>query len=142
MKLFLDTAHIQEIKPAAETGLIDGITTNPSLVAKTGRNYEDVLKEICDIVNGPISAEVVAVEHRKMIEEAERLADIHENIVIKIPMIEEGIKAASKLVDREIPVNMTLVFSPLQALICGKIGVDYVSPFVGRLDDVATSEWI
>jgi transaldolase len=137
MKFFLDTAHVSEIKEAAATGLVDGVTTNPSLVAQTGRNYEDVLKEICTIVNGSISAEVLAVHADGMIEEGKKLAQIHENITIKIPMTEEGIKAAGQLVREGVSVNMTLVFSPLQALICGKLGVDYVSPFVGRLDDIS-----
>ncbi len=137
MKFFLDTAHVSEIREAAEFGLVDGVTTNPSLVAKTGRKYTEVLEEICGIVDGPISAEVLSMDSAGMIEEARVLSDIHENIVIKIPMVEEGIKAANKLVDLEIPINMTLVFSPIQALLCAKIGVDYVSPFVGRLDDVS-----
>ncbi|MBN1355320.1 fructose-6-phosphate aldolase [bacterium] len=137
MKFFLDTAHVEEIREAAETGLIDGVTTNPSLVAKTGREYRGVLKEICSIVNGSISAEVMATEADQMVNEAQSLAGIHSNITIKIPMTGEGVKAAAKLVHLNIPVNMTLVFSPLQALICGKLGVDYVSPFVGRLDDIS-----
>ena len=137
MKFFLDTANVEEIKKAAATGLVDGVTTNPSLVAKTGRKYVDVLKEICAIVDGPISAEVLSTDIDGMVAEAQKLAELHDNITIKIPMTEAGINAAGKLVDLEIPVNMTLVFSPLQALLCAKIGVDFVSPFVGRLDDVA-----
>ncbi len=137
MKFFLDTAYVDEIKDAASTDLIDGVTTNPSLVAKTGRKYIDVLNEICSIVNGPISAEVISTETDKMVEEARKLADIHENIVIKIPMTDNGVRAAAQLVELDIPVNMTLVFSPLQALICGKLGVNFVSPFVGRLDDIS-----
>jgi len=137
MKLFLDTAHVSEIKEAAATGLINGVTTNPSLVAKTGRNYVEVLKEITNIVNGSISAEVFATKTEEMVTEARKLADIHENITIKIPMTEDGVIAAGQLVKDDISVNMTLVFSPLQALICGKLGVDYVSPFVGRLDDIS-----
>jgi len=137
MKFFLDTANVDEIREAAATGLVDGVTTNPSLVAKTGRSYIEVLKEICTVVNGPISAEVVTNTLDSMIEEGQKLAEIHENIVVKLPMTDTGIRAAGKLVYENIPVNMTLIFSPLQALICGKIGVDYVSPFVGRLDDVA-----
>lgn len=137
MKFFLDTANVAEIKQAAETGLVDGVTTNPSLVAKTGRPYKEVLEEICGIVNGPISAEVISTDLKGMLGEAEKLADIHPNIVIKIPMTESGVLAAGQLVRMSIPVNMTLVFSPLQALICGKLGVDYVSPFIGRLDDIA-----
>ncbi|MBN1549930.1 fructose-6-phosphate aldolase [bacterium] len=139
MKIFLDTAHVEEIREAVTYGLVDGVTTNPSLVAKTGRKYVDVLKEICALVDGPISAEVISVESGKMVEEAKKLAEIHPNITIKIIMTEEGIKAASELVKLNIPVNMTLVFSPLQALLCGKIGVDFVSPFVGRLDDISNT---
>jgi transaldolase len=137
MKFFLDTANTDEIRNAEKTGLVDGITTNPSLVAKTGRTYRDVLEEICKIVDGPVSAEVISTEAEKMIAEAKKLAKIHSNIVVKIPMTNQGIIAANYLVNDGIPVNMTLVFSPLQALICGKLGVDYVSPFIGRLDDVA-----
>ena len=137
MKFFLDTAHVAEIRKAAETGLVDGITTNPSLVAKTGRPYREVLKEICEIIDGPISAEVVATDAGGMVTEAEKLSEIHPNIVIKIPMTDAGVQAAAQLVRKEIPVNMTLVFSALQALICGKLGVSYVSPFIGRLDDIA-----
>jgi transaldolase len=137
MKIFIDTAHVEEIREAAATGLVDGITTNPSLVAKTGRKYIDVLKEICTIIDGPISAEVVSTDTKGMLEEAKKLADIHDNIVVKIPMTDEGIIAAGNLVSDDISVNVTLVFSPLQALICGKLGVDYCSPFVGRLDDVS-----
>jgi len=137
MKFFLDTAHVKEIREAAKTGLVDGVTTNPSLVAQTGRTYEEILKEICSIVNGPISAEVLAVDAQGMITEAKELAEIHENIVVKIPMTDDGVLAAHQLVQINIPVNMTLVFSPMQALVCGKLGVNFVSPFVGRLDDVA-----
>lgn len=137
MKFFLDTAQVDEIRKAYETGLVDGVTTNPSLVAKSGRNYREVLEEICQIVNGPISAEVLSADAKGMLSEAEELAKIHQNIVIKIPMTDDGVIAAGKLVKQGIPVNVTLVFSPLQALICGKLGVDYVSPFIGRLDDIA-----
>ena len=137
MKLFLDTANVDEIRKASLTGMVDGITTNPSLVAKSGRKYEDVLKEICSIIDGPISAEVIAVTAPEMVAEGKKLAELNENIVIKLPMIEEGVIAARELIDHDIAINMTLVFSPLQALICGKLGVDYVSPFVGRLDDIA-----
>lgn len=137
MKFFLDTAQVDEIREAAKTGLVDGVTTNPSLVAKAGRNYREVLEEICEIVNGPISAEVVSADADGMISEARKLTKIHSNIVIKIPMTDDGILAAGELVRSGIPVNMTLVFSPLQALICGKLGVDFVSPFIGRLDDIA-----
>lgn len=137
MKFFLDTAVVDEIREANATGLVDGITTNPSLVAKTGRKYIDVLKEICDIVDGPISAEVLSSKKKEMVAEAKKLAKINQNIVIKLPMTEEGVCAASELTGQGIHVNMTLIFSPLQALICAKIRADYVSPFVGRLDDIS-----
>ncbi|MCD4653853.1 fructose-6-phosphate aldolase [bacterium] len=137
MKFFLDTAQVEEIRKALKTGLVDGVTTNPSLVAKTGRSYREVLEEICKIVNGPISAEVVSADIDGMMSEAKELAKIHSNIVVKIPMTNEGVVVAGQLVKMGIPVNMTLVFSPLQALICGKLGVDYVSPFIGRLDDIS-----
>jgi transaldolase len=137
MKFFLDTANVDDIQKAVASGLIDGVTTNPSLVAKTGRSYKDVLKDICSIVNGPVSAEVISENTGGMLSEANDLSRIHSNIVIKIPMTEQGLPAAKKLVSQGVPVNMTLVFSPLQALVCGKIGVDYVSPFIGRLDDIS-----
>jgi len=137
MKFFLDTAQVEEIRKAVETGLVDGVTTNPSLVAKAGRNYNEVLEEICQIVNGPISAEVLSSDVDGMISEATALAKIHSNIVVKIPMTDNGVIVAGRLVRMEIPVNMTLVFSPLQALVCGKLGVNYVSPFIGRLDDIS-----
>jgi len=139
MKFFMDTAFVEEVKDVARTGLVDGITTNPSLVAKTGRKYPDVLREMCEIVDGPISAEVYSPETNEMVEEGKKLAKIHDNIVVKIPMTENGVYAAAKLVDLDIKVNMTLVFSAMQALICAKIGVDFVSPFVGRLDDISHS---
>ena len=137
MKFFLDTAIVEEIRSANETGLVDGVTTNPSLVAKSGRSYIDVLKEICRIVDGPISAEVLSSKSSEMLPEARKLAEIHPNIVIKLPMTEDGLQAASVLVKEGVHVNMTLIFSPLQALLCAKINADYVSPFVGRLDDVS-----
>ena len=137
MKFFLDTAQVDEIKAAVETGLVDGITTNPSLVAKSGRNYREVLEEICEIVDGPISAEVLSPDKNGMLKEASELAKIHKNIVIKIPMTDDGVLAAGQLVQKGISVNMTLVFSPLQSLICGKLGVAFVSPFIGRLDDIS-----
>ncbi len=139
MKFFLDTAIIDEIRDAAETGLIDGVTTNPSLVAQSGRNYTQVLKEITQIVNGPISAEVLSLDAQGMVEEGKKLAGIHHNIVIKLPMTDAGVLAANELLSNDIHINMTLIFSPVQALICGKLGVDFVSPFIGRLDDVSQS---
>jgi len=137
MKIFIDTADIDEIREANEWGIIDGVTTNPSLVAKTGRTLESVIKEICTIVDGPISAEVVSVDAKGMEEEGERLAAIHPNVVVKVPMLPEGLKATKSLSSRGIPVNVTLIFSPAQALLAAKAGATYASPFVGRLDDIA-----
>ncbi|MBN1574802.1 MAG: fructose-6-phosphate aldolase [Deltaproteobacteria bacterium] len=137
MELFIDTADVAEIKEAAEMGVIDGVTTNPSLVAKSGRKFMDVLKEIVEIVDGPVSAEVISIDAKGMIKEAEELVKIGGNIVIKIPLIEEGLKAIKELSGRGIKTNVTLVFSPLQALLAAKAGGTYVSPFVGRLDDIA-----
>jgi transaldolase len=136
MKFFIDTAEVSEIREAASWGLVDGVTTNPSLIAKSGRPYHDVLKEICEIVDGPISAEVVATEAAVMLEEGEKLARIHPNIVVKCPMIAEGLKATRALSKRGIKVNVTLIFTPLQALAAAKCGAAYLSPFVGRLDDI------
>jgi transaldolase len=136
MKYFIDSADVAEIREAASWGLVDGITTNPSLMAKTGRPYHDVLREICEIVDGPISAEVVATEASAMIEEGERLAKIHKNIVVKCPMIIEGLKATLALAKRGIRVNVTLIFTPLQALAAAKVGASFLSPFIGRLDDI------
>ena len=137
MKIFIDTANVDEIREAYEWGILDGVTTNPSLVAKTGRTLETVIREICTIVDGPISAEVVSVDAKDMVEEGERLAAIHPNVIVKIPMIPEGLKATKTLSDRGIPVNVTLVFSPAQALLAAKAGAAYASPFVGRLDDIS-----
>ncbi|HUO06036.1 MAG TPA: fructose-6-phosphate aldolase [Candidatus Binataceae bacterium] len=136
MKFFIDTADVAEIREAASWGLVDGVTTNPSLMAKTGRPYHDVLREICEIVDGPISAEVVATEAALMIEEGEKLARIHKNIVVKCPLIVEGLKATRALSKRGIRVNVTLIFTPLQALAAAKCGASFLSPFVGRLDDI------
>lgn len=137
MKLFIDTADVKEIREIAAWGILDGVTTNPSLVAKTGRSLEEVLSEVCAIVDGPISAEVLSTDARQMIEEGERLSQIHRNVVVKIPMIADGLKATRELAARGIRVNMTLVFSPAQALLAAKVGAAFISPFVGRLDDVA-----
>ena len=136
MKFFIDTANINEIKKGVEMGLVDGVTTNPSLVAKEDKPFEEIITEICKIVDGPISAEVVSLDSDGMIEEARKLAEIHENIVIKIPMIVEGIKAVKKLTAEGIKTNVTLVFSAVQALLAAKVGATFVSPFVGRLDDI------
>src|SRR4030066_1945255 len=136
MKFFIDTANIEEIKKAWELGVIDGVTTNPSLISKEGRDPVTLLKKICSIVNGPVSAEAVSMTADKMVKEAESLSKIHENIVIKIPMIEEGLRAVKRLSGMGIKTNVTLVFSPSQALLAAKAGATYVSPFVGRLDDI------
>ena len=137
MKFFLDTANIDEIRSAAEYGLIDGVTTNPSLISKEGRSFQEILLEITKIVDGPISAEVLSTEADGMLKEAYDLAKIHENIVIKIPMIKEGMKALKQLSKDGIRTNVTLVFSSSQALIAAKLGATYVSPFVGRFDDIS-----
>jgi transaldolase len=136
MKFFIDTANIEEIKKGVEMGLVDGVTTNPSLIAKEDKPFEEIIGEICKIVDGPISAEVVSLDSDGMIEEARKLAKIHDNIVIKIPMIVEGIKAVKKLTAEGIKTNVTLVFSSVQALLAAKVGATFVSPFVGRLDDI------
>ncbi|AEA33533.1 fructose-6-phosphate aldolase [Hippea maritima] len=138
MKFFLDTANVEKIRYFADMGLVDGVTTNPSLIAKEGRDFKEVIDEITRIVDGPISAEVVSTESVGMVEEALELARIHENIVIKIPMTKEGIKATHQLASEGVRVNMTLIFSPSQALLAAKAGARYVSPFIGRLDDIST----
>jgi len=137
MKFFIDTANAEEIKKAWELGVIDGVTTNPSLMAKEGKDPIQVLKTICSIVNGPVNAEVVGLTADVMIKEAKVLSKIHKNIVIKIPMIEEGLKAVKKLSAQGIKTNVTLIFSATQALLAAKAGASYVSPFVGRLDDIS-----
>lgn len=137
MKLFIDTANINEIREANALGIIDGVTTNPSLIAKEGRDFIAVVKEICEIVDGPISAEVVSLKSDEMVKEARSLAKIHKNVVIKIPLIPEGLKAAKILAGEGVKTNLTLCFSPTQALLAAKVGATYVSPFIGRLDDIA-----
>lgn len=137
MKFFIDTASIKEIKEAASYGLLDGVTTNPSLVAKEGKNFRTILDEIIKIVDGPISAEVVSTDYDGIIKEARDLANIHENIVVKVPLIKEGIKAVKLLGEEGIKTNVTLCFSPSQALLAAKAGASYISPFVGRLDDIS-----
>ncbi|MBZ4665109.1 fructose-6-phosphate aldolase [Mahella sp.] len=137
MKLFIDTANVDEIKEANDWGVICGVTTNPSLVAKEGRDFMQVLKEICGIVDGPISAEVISTQHEGMVEEAKKLAAVHPNVIIKIPMLPEGLKAVKILSQQGIKTNVTLIFSAAQALLAARAGATYVSPFVGRLDDVA-----
>ncbi len=137
MKFFIDTANIDEIKEAHSMGMVDGVTTNPSLIAREGRDFEDIIKEICGIVNGPISAEVISLETDGMLREARNLSAIHKNIVIKIPMTIDGLKATRILSEEGTKTNVTLIFSPLQALMAAKAGATYVSPFVGRIDDLA-----
>jgi transaldolase len=137
MKIFIDTADVAAIREYAAIGIIDGVTTNPSLIAKTGRKFEDVVKEICAVVDGPISAEAIATDSKAMIPEARALAKIHENIVVKIPMTAEGLKTVRAVSAEGIKTNVTLCFSSPQALLAAKAGATYVSPFVGRLDDVA-----
>jgi transaldolase len=137
MKFFIDTADVDEIRNAHEMGLVDGVTTNPSLVAKTGRSFDEVIKEIVSIVDGPISAEATATDSEGLVAEARQLASIHENIVVKIPLTAEGLSAVRTVTQEGIKVNVTLCFSANQALLAAKAGATYISPFVGRLDDVA-----
>ena len=139
MKFFLDTANVKEIQEAASLGLLDGVTTNPSLVAKEGRTFKEVLIEICNIVDGPISAEVVSLEADAMVKEGKGLAKIHKNIVVKVPLIAEGLKATKRMAAEGIKVNVTLCFSPTQALLAAKAGAWCVSPFIGRLDDISSN---
>jgi transaldolase len=136
MELYIDTANIDEIREAAELGVLDGVTTNPSLIAREGVDFHDRLAEICEVVTGPVSAEVVALEHDPMISEAEELLTIASNIVIKLPCTVDGLKACKTLSDRGVKVNMTLCFQPLQAMMVAKAGAFLVSPFLGRIDDI------
>lgn len=138
MKFFIDTADIEEIKQANLRGWVDGVTTNPSLVAKTGKPFHDVIKEICKEISGPVSAEVISLEANEMVREGIELAKIAKNVVVKIPMCEDGMIAVKKLKAEGIQTNVTLVFSPMQALLAAKAGATMVSPFVGRLDDIGT----
>lgn len=137
MKFFIDSADFSEIKEAATLGLLDGVTTNPSLIAKSGKKFETVAKEICSFVKGPVSLEVVGLTASEMIKEGKNLRKIGKNVVVKIPMTSEGLKAVHALTDEGIPTNVTLIFQPIQALLAGKAGATYVSPFVGRLDDLS-----
>ncbi|MBI4183751.1 MAG: fructose-6-phosphate aldolase [Proteobacteria bacterium] len=137
MKFFVDTADIAEIRDLAETGLVDGVTTNPSLVAKSGRKFTEVLAEICEVVPGPVSAEVAATDFATMMKEAWRLARIADNITVKVPLTRDGLKACRALTKDGIKVNVTLCFSPAQAILAAKAGATFVSPFIGRLDDVS-----
>jgi len=137
MKFFIDTANLDEIRKGLDLGMVDGVTTNPSLVAKEQRPFEEILREICAIVNGPVNAEVVSIDADGMVNEGRQLAAMSDNIVVKIPMIEEGLKAVRRLTAEGIKTNVTLVFSSTQALLAAKAGATYVSPFVGRLDDIS-----
>jgi transaldolase len=137
MRIFIDTANIEEIEKAAQLGVLDGVTTNPSLLAKEKGSYKEILLKICEIVDGPVSAEVTALDVKGMLAEAEDLSKIHKNIIIKVPITREGLIATKQLSEKGVDVNMTLCFSPLQALLAAKAGAAYISPFVGRLDDVS-----
>ncbi len=139
MKFFIDTGNLQEIKTANDMGLLDGVTTNPSLLAKENRPYEENLKEICKVCKGPVSAEVTATDTAGMLKEAHHLAKLADNIVVKIPIIRDGVTAIKSLTSEGIKVNVTLCFSPTQALIAAKAGANFISPFVGRLDDISES---
>lgn len=138
MKFFIDTANVDEIKEAQDLGVVDGVTTNPSLVAKEGKDFRGLIKEICAVVSGPVSVEVVSLEAGEMVAEAQELAGMADNIVIKVPLIEEGLKAVKILTEKGIKTNVTLCFSPVQALMAAKVGAAYISPFIGRLDDISS----
>lgn len=138
MKFFIDTADIDEIKDLAETGLVDGVTTNPTLVAKTGRSFFEVVQEICGVVEGPVSAEVTATDYATMLDEGRRLAGLAPNIAVKVPLTKDGLKTCRALSQQGTLVNVTLCFSPAQALLAAKAGASFISPFVGRLDDIST----
>lgn len=137
MKIFIDSADTNEIREAARMGAIDGVTTNPSLVAKTGRKYVEVVKEICELVDGPISAEVLGTSYDDIVREGREWAKMHKNVVVKVPLIVEGLKAVRTLTEEGIKTNVTLCFSPMQAMLAAKAGATYISPFVGRLDDAS-----
>lgn len=139
MKFFIDTANIAEIREAASMGVLDGVTTNPSLVAKEGKDFHKLLEEICAIVDGPISAEVISVDFAGIMKEGRELSKIHKNIVVKVPLIKEGLKAVKALKAEGIRTNVTLCFSPTQALVAAKAGAYFISPFIGRLDDISHS---
>ncbi len=137
MKIFIDTASVKEIREAAALGLLDGVTTNPSLVAKEGKDFRAMLDEILAIVDGPVSAEVISTDYEGILKEGRELAAIHKNIVVKVPLIKEGLKAVRTFSEEGIKTNVTLCFSPSQALLAAKAGASYISPFVGRLDDIS-----
>jgi transaldolase len=137
MKIFIDSADIAEIKEAASMGFLDGCTTNPSLLAKAGRRIEQAVPEICDVVNGPVSAEVLATEYEAILKEARSLAKLHKNVVVKVPLLVDGLRAVRTLKREDIRTNVTLCFSPTQALLAAKVGAAYISPFLGRVDDIS-----
>ena len=139
MKFFIDTASVNEIREAASLGILDGVTTNPSLVSKEGKDFRKLLDEILEIVDGPVSAEVIATDYEGILKEAREYSSIHKNIVVKVPLIKEGLKAVKTLSNENIKTNVTLCFSPTQALLAAKAGATYVSPFIGRLDDISTN---
>lgn len=139
MKFFIDTANIEEIREAASIGILDGVTTNPTLISKEKGNPKEIYKTICEIVDGPVSAEAISLNWQGMVKEGKELASIHKNIVVKIPMTKDGLKAVKALAAEGICTNVTLVFSPIQALLAARAGAAFVSPFVGRLDDISTS---
>jgi transaldolase len=139
MKIFIDSADVAEIREAAGMGFLDGCTTNPSLLAKAGRRIEEAVPEICEIVNGPVSAEVLAIEYDAIVKEGRFLAKLHKNVVVKVPLLVDGLKAVRTLRQEDIRVNVTLCFSPTQALLAAKAGATYVSPFLGRVDDISES---
>ena len=138
MKFFVDTADVDEIRNLAATGLVDGVTTNPSLIAKSGRDFIEVIKEICDLVDGPVSAEVAATDHETMLAECQKLAKVAKNVAVKVPLTTDGLKTCKALADTGTKVNVTLCFSPGQAILAAKAGAAFISPFVGRLDDISS----
>ncbi len=138
MKFFIDTANIEEIREAASLGVLDGVTTNPTLISKEDGKPEDILRQICELVDGPISAEVVSLDWEGMVREGREVAKIHKNIVVKIPITKDGLKAVKALADENIRTNVTLIFTPMQALLAARAGASFISPFVGRLDDIST----
>ena len=138
MKIFIDTANVEQIIEAASTGILDGVTTNPSLIAKEGADHHTRIKEICEVVDRPVSAEVIATEANEMVEEGRELAAIHENVVVKVPVGVEGLRAVKAMREENINTNVTLIFSPVQAMLAAKAGASFVSPFVGRLDDISS----
>ncbi|HEO0629191.1 TPA: fructose-6-phosphate aldolase [Streptococcus agalactiae] len=141
MKFFLDTANVEDIKTINELGLVDGVTTNPTIISREGRDFETVIKEICDIIDGPVSAEVTGLTANEMVDEARALSKWHDNVIVKIPMTAEGLKATSILSKEGIKINVTLIFTVSQGLMAMKAGASYISPFIGRLEDIGTDPY-